>query len=121
MVGFFSGIAGAYIITPFIGTYLLLTSGIVWTGYVDAALAVGITTVFVLFVRSIVYSQTRRVKKIKLVDAIVLGKQQGNCAKRNLCIYKKPFCNMPISARMGVKQLGNNLGQYRTLFVFAIL
>lgn len=117
MGGFFLGVIGAYIITPFIGTYLLATSGIVWAGNVDTVLTITISAIFIVFVGSIVYSQTRKVKKIKPVEAIVLGKQQGSSEKHNICIYKKPFCNMPISVRMGVKQLGNNLGQYVTLFV----
>lgn len=117
MAGFLLGIIGAYIITPFIGTYLLATSGIVWTGNVDAASTITISAIFIVFVGSIVYSQTRKVKKIKPVEAIVLGKQQGSSTKHNVCIYKNPFCNMPISARMGIKQLGDNLGQYITLFV----
>lgn len=117
MAGFLLGVTGAYIITPFIGTYLLATSGIVWTGNVDAALIIATTIIFIVFVGSIVYSQIRKVKKIKPVEAIVLGKKQGSSAKHNIYIYKKPFCNIPISARMGVKQLGNNLGQYITLFV----
>lgn len=121
MVGFVLGVIGAYIVTPFIGVYLLATSGIAWIGNIDIALATGITAVFVLFVIAVVYSQTRKVKKIKPIEAIVIGRHKGNSKQNYLHIYRKPFCEVPISTRMGIKQLFSNLGQYITLlFLVAI-
>lgn len=121
MFGFALGVAGAYIVTPFIGVYLLATSGISWIGNINAVLTIGITVTFALFVSMVVYSQTRKVKRIKPIEVIVLGRQKGKSKYNRIRIYSKPFCEVPISARMGIKQLFSNLGQYVTLlFLVAI-
>lgn len=121
MIGFALGLVGAYIVTPFIGVYLLATSGIAWIGNINITLAIGITAVFVLFVIVVVYSQARKVKKIKPIEAIVLGKQKGSLKKAHLRIYRKPLCEVPISGRMGIKQLCSNLSQYVTLLLLVAI
>lgn len=121
VLGFALGVTGAYIVTPFIGVYLLAASGIAWTGNIDVILAIGITVTFALFVSMVVYSQTRKVKRIKPIEAIVSGRQKGKPKHNRIRIYSKPFCEVPISARMGIKQLFSDLGQYVTLlFLVAI-
>jgi len=121
LVGMVIGLVGAYLLTPPIGTYLMATSGIVWLGSAGIMVTLIISLSFLVFVSLIVLSQTRKARKVKPIEAIVYGKKSNKEKKGQLSICKPPFSAIPISTRMGIKQLTSNVGQYLTLFILVII
>lgn len=122
LIGVIVGLADAYAVTPPIGSYLLATAGIVWIGSIDFAVAIAVSAAVLIFTAFIVYLQARKAGRIKPVEAIVLGSRKGAENKKIFPdMNKMPFVQIPISSRMGMKQLFSNVRQYVTLFLLVIL
>lgn len=122
LIGAIVELAGAYAVTPPIGSYLLATAGIVWIGSIDFAVAIGISAAVLIFTAFIVYLQARKAGRIKPVEAIVLGSRKGEGNKKIFSdMNRMPFVQILISSRMGMKQLFSNVRQYITLFLLVIL
>lgn len=121
LIGLVIGIIGAYAVTPYIGGYLMATSGIVWLGNIEPLIAVALSIVFLLFVALIVYSQTRKAGKIKPVEAIVFGKKSESHKGKGLLINNLPLSAFPISIRMGFRQLFANFTQYISLLILVVI
>lgn len=114
--GLLAGLAGAYLVTPPIGGYLLAVSGIVWSGSIDFAAAILVSGVFLILTALIVYLQARKAAKIKPARAILFGNRKD--AGKEIPVR---LASHFLSFRMGMKQLSGNAGQYVTLFLLVIL
>lgn len=127
LVGSLIGILVAYVITPPIGTFLLRTSGIVWLSNVSPLVAISMTLLLVLFIGGLIFSQTHRVKKVKPIEAIVKERRGTRQGKNRFIITSNTLMRLPLSVRMGIKQLSSKFGQYVsmllliTIFSFMIL
>lgn len=121
LIGSVLGIGVSYVITPPIGTFLLKTSGIVWLSNVSGGLAVTVVILLVLFIGGIIFSQTRRVKKVKPIEAIVQERRKISQGKNHFIITTDIAMKIPLSVRMGIKQLSSRIGQYISMLLLIII
>jgi len=122
LLGSVLGVVGAYIIAPPIGSYLLSTSGILWVGNIDVLVTIILVASLLLFVGVIVLLQTKQVKKVKPIEAIVTGKR-GFGKETNIVSLTDGtiFSKLPLSIRLGVKQLISGLRQYMSLLILIVI
>lgn len=121
------GILLAYMVTPAIGTFLLETSGIVWSENISIQVTVLISVLLLLFIGALIFSQINQVRKVKPVEAIAQARRESKNVKNRFLITSNWTEKMPLSVKMGIKQLSSKIGQYVsmlmliTIFSFMIL
>lgn len=114
--GILVGILAGVFTVPYIGSILVNSTGIFWSGYLTVQ-TVLVTAISILGAIGLLsYSTARKAAKISPVMAISFGKSSVHFSSRlNVPLERLDF--LPISIKMSLKQMMTKLKQYSSLIV----
>lgn len=108
----------SYILTPLFGTIIHRLSGIVWEGPISGLIVFAVIGGMTLFISLLIGLNAKKVLTISPVEAIAYGQTEVEFSSL-LAVPLKKLSWLPLSLRLGLKQLLLKWHQYLSLLIIS--